>query len=68
MQKTYAILRTLNELLENKEMYSAEDYKKSLLELLKEIEHQLLAVKYNEVSKEEQQLILEQYQALLKMS
>ncbi len=67
MQKTHAILKALNELLENKETYSTADYEKKLLDLIKEIDCQLLAAKYKKTNEKEQKLILEQYKALLKM-
>lgn len=67
MQKTHAILKALNELLENKETYSTADYEKKLLDLIKEIDQQLLSAKYKKATEKEQKLILEQYKGLLKM-
>ena len=67
MQKTYTILRSLNELLENKEQYSPADYEKKLLELKNEIDRHLLLEKNIPTTKKEQELLLEQYKALLKV-
>ena len=66
MQKTYAILKALNELLENKETYDKEDYKRKLLELKNEIDEHLLLEKPEQITKKEQELLLQQYKALLK--
>lgn len=67
MQKTHAILKALNELLENKEAYGEEDYKRKLLKLKGEIDQHILLEKNKQTTKKEQELLLQQYRALVKM-
>lgn len=67
MQSTCTILKRLNELLQNKEAYSIEEYEKELLHLMHDIDDMLLMESYEKTNSEEQEHILQQFKALLKI-
>lgn len=68
MSSVHDILKELNILLESKYEYSLLEYEKKLLELKDKIDHYLLTEHYREVNEKEQELILQQYKILIKMT
>lgn len=67
MKSIYTILRTLNDLLDNKENYNAADYERKLLDLMDEIDKQLLMKEYDRITEQEQEIIMQQVRRLLEM-
>jgi hypothetical protein len=68
MKDIYNILKELNELLKNKNLYSSSDYEQKLIMLKRKIDDILLKEDIEKINHDEHTLILQQYRTLINLS